>query len=116
MEPHITFTDINIEEYQKQFIDQNADYRLIDVRETEEYADGHVPDAINMPLSTFQDNVGDVQQDKPIVLVCRSGGRSAMAAEFLASLGYTNLYNIIGGTMEWARQGKPLDYPDVPST
>jgi rhodanese-related sulfurtransferase len=67
---------------------------------------------VNLPLSELQMRFNEVQRDKPIVLVCRSGGRSAMAAEFFAALGYTDLYNIAGGTMDWARKGLPIEIPE----
>lgn len=104
------FTDITSDEYQSEFADR--DHLLLDVRELEEYVEGHLPNAVNLPLSELQARVGEVGQDKPLVIVCRSGGRSAMAAEFFAALGYGELYNLEGGTMGWARKGLPLSYPE----
>jgi rhodanese-related sulfurtransferase len=112
MQQQYPFTDITVEEYDGHFVQERADYHLIDVREVQEFQQGHLPGAVNLPLSELQMRFNEVQRDKPIVLVCRSGGRSAMAAEFFAALGYTDLYNIAGGTMDWARKGLPIEIPE----
>lgn len=100
--------DISIADYQQQFT-SDTEYILLDVRETDEYAEGRLPGAINIPLSLLQLRVGEVGRDKPIVLVCARGGRSAMAAEFMENLGYGDLYNLIDGTMGWMMNGLPLE-------
>lgn len=107
----MSYTDLDFETYKAQFSDNpNSDYVLVDVRETDEYAEGHLPNAINIPLSTFQMRFGEITHDKPIVLVCARGGRSAMAADFMVSQGYENLYNLEGGTMGWVLEGNPLAF------
>lgn len=100
--------EISIDEYQKKF-PTNADYILVDVREIEEYAAGHLPGAVNIPLSMFQLRVNEIERDKPVVLVCARGGRSAMAAEFMETQGYSDLYNLVDGTMGWMMDGLPLE-------
>lgn len=105
-----TFQEIDIAAYRRQFADDDrTPYLLLDVREVDEYQAGHLPGAINIPLSLLQMRVDEVGKDKPIVLVCNSGGRSAMAAEYLARRGYGDLYNLIDGTMGWSQQGLPLE-------
>jgi len=103
------YQDIDISSYQAQF--SVAPHRLIDVREADEYLGGHLPQAVNIPLSAFQERVREIGSDLPIVLVCASGSRSAMAAEYMASLGYKNLYNLAGGTLGWMMRGLPLERP-----
>lgn len=104
------YTDIDIDTYKKDFAEADTDYLLVDVREDDEYAEGHLPNAISIPLSVLQDRYSEIDSSgKPIVLVCARGGRSAKAAEFIASKGYTNLYNLEGGTMEWKVSGNPLE-------
>jgi rhodanese-related sulfurtransferase len=53
----------------------------------------------------------DIPQDKPVVIYCRSGARSAQACAFMASKGYDNMHNLSGGIMAWARSGNMLSLP-----
>ncbi|MFQ3648279.1 MAG: rhodanese-like domain-containing protein [Anaerolineae bacterium] len=103
----MSYTDISLDDYLTQF--KNADYYLIDVREADEYADGHLPGTVNLPLSELEQRYSEIRRDKPIVLVCARGGRSAQAAEYLAYLGYQNLYNLEGGTLGYMQAGHPLE-------
>jgi len=107
------FENIDITAYQEQF-EQNDSiaYLLLDVRETNEYVQGHLPGAVNLPLSELQVRIHEVEKEQAIVLVCARGRRSAMAAEFMASVGYTQLYNLVDGTLGWMMQGLPLDTED----
>lgn len=89
---------------------QDTDHILVDVREVDEYAEGHLPGAVNIPLSGLQANISQIPTDKTVLLVCRTGGRSMMAAEFLASTNkYQELVNLDGGTLGWMRAGKPIE-------
>ncbi len=78
----------------------NPEYQMIDVREPFEYAEGHVPTAINIPLATLKDNLSNIDKSKKIVLICRSGVRSLDAAGQLADLDY-DVYNMLGGFLDW---------------
>ena len=74
---------------------------LLDVRGTDEYAEGHIPGAVNIPLQVLPTKKGLPQDlDTPIFAYCRSGGRSRRAAAFLEKIGYRNVKNI-GGIMNW---------------
>jgi len=106
--------DIDISKYQDSFgNNESAKYQLIDVREVEEYEEGHIPGAINIPLSEFQSRFDEIDEDEAgsIVLVCAAGGRSSMAADFMAANGYDpdNLYNLVDGTMGWMMNGLPME-------
>jgi rhodanese-related sulfurtransferase len=103
----MSYTDLSLDQYLTQF--QGADYYLIDVREADEYADGHLPGTVNIPLSELEQRWSEIAQDKPIVLVCARGGRSAQAAEYLVYRGYQNLYNLEGGTLGYMKAGHPLE-------
>ena len=78
---------------------------LIDVRSADEFAQGHIPGARLMPLFTLPVRHGELPQDRPIVVSCRSGSRSRMACEQLYKLGFTNLTNLKGGLMAWQGAG-----------
>ena len=73
---------------------------LIDVREADEYASGHLPGAINLPLSDFLERYGELDKDKSYHIICRSGARSAQACAFLEEEGY-DVTNVAGGTIAW---------------
>ena len=73
---------------------------LIDVREADEFASGHLPGAINLPLSDFLERYGELDKDKSYHIICQSGARSAQACAFLAGEGY-DVINVAGGTSAW---------------
>lgn len=74
---------------------------VIDVREDWEYQEGHIPGATLIPLGSLPDRVDEIPQDKPVVLVCRSGNRSSQAYRFLTQQGFDNVHNMVGGMIAW---------------
>lgn len=75
--------------------------RLIDVRTPEEHAGGALAGAVNVPVQVIGQQIGEhAQKEETIVLYCKSGARSDMAARLLRSLGYVNAFNM-GGIHEW---------------
>ena len=83
-------------------------WALIDVRETFEFAFGHIPGSVNIPLSEFIERLSEVPKER-VVLICRSGGRSEEAARYLLQNGYSEIVNLIGGTMGWKSAGFHLE-------
>lgn len=81
---------------------------VVDVRTPGEYAQGHVPGAINLPVEEVARWADQIPKDRPVYLYCRSGNRSQKAAEYLAKKGYTNLYNVEGGVLAIERAGYSL--------
>lgn len=81
---------------------------LIDVREPDEYAAAHVPGARLVPLATVPAAQPSLPTDEPLYLICRTGGRSLEAAEYLDAHGY-DVVNVVGGTAAWVAAGKPVD-------
>jgi rhodanese-related sulfurtransferase len=73
---------------------------LLDVREDDEWEAGHAPDATHIRLSEVPDTFESLSKERPIVCVCRAGGRSARAAAFLSEQGFTT-YNLDGGMNAW---------------
>lgn len=80
---------------------------LLDVREPDEYQNGHIPGATLIPLGELQRRIHELPRDCEIICVCRSGNRSATATRHLASAGYEAV-NLAGGMLGWARQGLPV--------
>ncbi|MEO1647135.1 MAG: rhodanese-like domain-containing protein [Chloroflexota bacterium] len=101
-------TDITIEDYQADYEGQD-NHVLIDVREIEEWEDVRLPNTVNIPLSELGERLDEIPTDTPVVLVCRSGGRSAMAGDQLAANGYNNMFNLLEGTMGWVRRELPTE-------
>ena len=83
---------------------------VVDVRETSEYVDGHLPESRNIPLGQLEQRLGDLEQrkDAPVILVCQSGARSAEACKKLTGLGFTRVHNLEGGVVAWRGAGLPL--------
>lgn len=90
------------------FIAAHADGALVlDVREPHEYAAGHVPGALLVPLSTVNDTAGELPTGRPIFVICQSGNRSRVAAERLSRAGH-DARSVIGGTGAWIGAGRPV--------
>lgn len=93
---------------QVEVTDLTDDVVLVDVREPNEYAAGHAPGAVSVPLGEVRDRAGEITElAGPVHVICKSGGRSQKAAEFLAGQG-VRVVNVTGGTTAWAEAGKPL--------
>lgn len=86
--------------------------RLFDVREPDEYVSGHVPGAVLVPLQSVPDNVDLFRGNGAAYIICRSGGRSAAACEFLAAQGI-EVINIAGGTAAWVGEGRDVVIGDT---
>lgn len=86
------------------------DVVVLDVRTPAEFASGHLSDAINIDVAspTFDDDVAVLPTDATYVVYCRSGNRSAVAADRMLELGFTDVYNVTGGVMEWQASGGSL--------
>ncbi len=84
----------------KQLIDDGK-VQVVDVRTAEEYAEGHIPDAVNIPLQDIESRLDELDASQAYLLVCRSGSRSAQAQSLLEQQGYTLTYNMLGGMTEW---------------
>jgi rhodanese-related sulfurtransferase len=82
---------------------------LVDVREKEEVAQlaYDVPNIINIPLSVFEEHYTEIPKDKPVVMVCKAGGRSLRAAGFMVYHGYENVINMKHGMIRWVQKGFP---------
>ncbi len=75
--------------------------QIIDVREPQEFEDGHIPGAKLIPLGQLDSRYQEIDPDQQAVIVCRSGGRSSVACDFLSRVGYQNIHNLMGGMNAW---------------
>ncbi len=99
------YTDISSEDLREQFA--SREHQLIDVREAEEHAEAHIPNAVNIPLSEFPARFDEISEEAPVVLVCNTGVRSSEAALFLLGMGYDQdqIFNLDDGTKGWMNKG-----------
>jgi rhodanese-related sulfurtransferase len=86
------------------------DAHVIDVREAEEFAKGHLPDARHIPLAKLADRIGEIEKfkGKPVIVCCASGMRSSRACGQLGKLGFSNVHNLAGGIDAWVGAGYPI--------
>lgn len=90
---------ITAEEVRKN-LEEGKDLNLVDVREDEEVAEGKIPGAKHIPLGSIEERKAEFDQNKEYIMVCRSGGRSGKATQFLQDHGY-NVINMEGGMLSW---------------
>ena len=93
----------------KELLTRGSPLRLIDVRETHEFAAGHLPGAVNLPLSNSRESLRSLQdaKDRDTIMICRSGGRSQQACELAASGQVSTPINLTGGLLAWVRDVDP---------
>ncbi len=94
-------------DYKTRYMEDATPHTLVDVRTAEEFGGGFIPGAINVSLQELQQKMNRIPTDKPVIVYCRSGNRSAFAANILMQAGYAEVYDL-GGIIEWARQGMPI--------
>lgn len=82
---------------------------VIDVRNATEFAAGHIPGALHIPLGHLADRAGEIPPGRPIVVQCQSGGRSSIAASVLEQLGAPDIINLSGGITAWSAAGLPIE-------
>jgi len=83
-----------------------ADAVLLDVREPEEYAYGHVPNAVNLPQAELATRLAEVPRDRPVFIICESVMRSLRTTQFLRQMGYAQVTTVRGGTAAWRKSGQ----------
>jgi rhodanese-related sulfurtransferase len=86
----------------------DSDAYLLDVREADEWAAGHAPGAVHLPMMEIPARIAEIPTDREVVVVCRSGGRSAQVVGYLLHHGWDNVHNLDGGMRAWAAAGRPI--------
>ncbi|MCV9887251.1 rhodanese-like domain-containing protein [Metabacillus halosaccharovorans] len=84
----------------EKLLTQGQNVNIIDVREVEEVEAGKIPGAIHIPLGLLEFRINELDKSKEYIMVCRSGGRSGRACQFLDSYGF-NVINMTGGMLDW---------------
>jgi phage shock protein E len=91
--------DVSVDEAQRLW--QNKEAVIIDVRTPGEFQEGHIPGVVNIPLDELEKRMGEIPKDKQVVLICRTGNRSAQGTKLLRSKGFNNVFNSTGGMSTW---------------
>ncbi|MFV8828886.1 sulfurtransferase TusA family protein [Alkalihalobacterium sp. APHAB7] len=94
--PHVT----SLDDLSKK-IEGNEKVKVLDVRESAEYAFGHIPGAVHIPLGELEERFEELDKNDEIHVVCRSGSRSDLAAQQLSEKGFTNVKNVVPGMKDW---------------
>ena len=85
----------------------SKDYFILDVRSKEEFDSGHIEGVYLIPVSELENRLAELPQDKPIIVYCGSGSRSANAANILLEKSFKEIFNMTGGITEWQSKGFP---------
>ena len=100
-------TLISIEEV-FEIIKNNEDYIILDVRTQEEYGEGHIGSVVLISVDELEGRLDELPEDKPIIVYCKAGVRSNTAASILIENGFTQVYDMSGGILEWIDKGYPV--------
>jgi len=105
---------IGMEEYRK-VVESPGTALIVDVREPQEYAAGHVPGAINIPRGVLEFQIwkqvgfpSSTELDRPVILQCQSGNRASLAAQSLEELGFTRTTAVVMSLDDWQKAGNPF--------
>ena len=104
----MTLPEIDVEELAER---RSTGAAVLDVRQPEEYREVHVPGAVLIPLATLPDRLDEIPSERPVLVICRSGGRSARAVEWLLAQG-VDAVNVAGGTAAWIDGGHEVAMGD----
>jgi hydroxyacylglutathione hydrolase len=85
------------------------DVTLIDVRNEDEWMQGHIPCAVHIPLGRLEERMHEVDTSRPVVVHCETGSRSAVAASLLKARGVKDVSNLGGGIVGWEKSGRPIE-------
>lgn len=101
--------EVNVNEGARMIEEDGA--LVLDVREGREYASGRIPRSRHLPLSQLDRQMGDLERDRdrPIIVSCRSGRRSAHAGIYLCRHGFSKVYNLKGGVNAWVRSNRKVE-------
>jgi rhodanese-related sulfurtransferase len=86
-----------------------ADTQLVDVREPEEWAAGHIPRSVHIPMDQLPSRFAELDRSRPVITVCRSGRRSLYSATDLLQAGFADVRSLAGGIIAWAEAGQPVE-------
>jgi hydroxyacylglutathione hydrolase len=95
---------------------RDGEVSVLDVRGQSEWEAGHLPGVLNIPVGYLTERMDEIPRDRPLVVHCQSGSRSAIAASVLRANGFSNVSNLSGGIVDWQRSGLPVEVPQSEQT
>ena len=107
---------ISVSELRDQLAEDSLSMQVLDVRRSMEFHGGHVPGAVNAPLSSLDSHIDRLDPNKPTAVICAGGYRSSAATSLLERHGFTDLLNVTGGTAAWIKAGLPTQQPGAASS
>ena len=104
----VSIPTIDVHEAERRLREDPAGPLLVDVREAKEFGELRAPGAVLVPTSSFMARVGELPTERPLLVVCHVGGRSAAVVGYLTRSGRTDVVNVAGGMDAWERAGLPV--------
>jgi rhodanese-related sulfurtransferase len=108
MQPGAPIPTIDVAEADRRRREASPAPLIVDVREPSEFAAVRLDEVVLLPMSSFADRFGELPKDRPLLLMCASGSRSAAATAHLLRNGYSDVSNVAGGITDWQRAGLPV--------
>jgi rhodanese-related sulfurtransferase len=100
--------EITVAEFLRDGVGAKA--QVVDVREPDEWAAGHMPGSVLIPMGEVGSRLGELDRERPVVTVCRSGRRSLFSAAELLEAGLRDVRSLAGGMIAWVEAGQPVEY------
>jgi rhodanese-related sulfurtransferase len=108
MQPAAALPTVDVREAERRRREASPRPLVVDVREPNEFAAVRLDDVVLLPMSSFAARFEELPRDRPLLLMCAAGSRSAAATAHLLRNGYTDVTNVAGGITDWERAGLPV--------
>jgi rhodanese-related sulfurtransferase len=108
MQPAAPLPTIDVREAERRRREASPRPMVVDVREPNEFAAVRLDDVVLLPMSSFAERFGELPRDRPLLVMCAAGSRSAAATAHLLRNGYSDVTNVAGGITDWERAGLPV--------
>jgi rhodanese-related sulfurtransferase len=108
MQPTPPLPTVDVREAERRRREASPQPLVVDVREPNEFAAVRLDDVVLLPMSSFAERFEELPRDRPLLLMCAAGARSAAATAHLLRNGFTDVTNVAGGITDWERAGLPV--------
>lgn len=104
--PDYSHLEVNVDQVAEAI--ETDSHVLLDVREQDEWEEARIEGAVHIPMSELMARIGELSMEKPLHIMCHSGGRSLYAVQYLTQAGHEEPKSLAGGIVAWAEAGKPI--------